>query len=111
VEHRCGFRRSSRVEVLIRNRSGHIGEGTVLNVSASGALVETRLPLAPHSRVFLQFSRSTAQGRSRRVSVEAEVIRQDELGVGVEWVEFSPKGARDLYQSDIQVKDDVATAL
>lgn len=99
------------MEVLIRNRAGHTGEGTVLNVSASGALVETRLPLAQHSRVFLQFTRSTEHGRARRVNIEAEVVRQAELGVGVEWVEFSPKNARELYQSELQAKEDTATAL
>lgn len=111
MEHRCGYRRTAHVEVLIRNRAGHIGEGTVLNVSASGALVETRLALAQHSRVFLQFSRSTERGRSRRVNIEAEVVRQAELGVGVEWVEFSPKDARDLYQSKLPLTQDLATAL
>ena len=105
VEHRCGYRRAAHVEVLIRNRAGHTGEGTVLNVSASGALVETRVPLAQHSRVFLQFNRSTEQGRPRRVNIEAEVVRQDALGVGVEWVEFSPKGARELYQSELPLTE------
>jgi hypothetical protein len=48
-------------------------------------------------------------GRSRRVNIEAEVVRQAELGVGVEWVEFSPKSARELYQADGRQQEDAQT--
>jgi hypothetical protein len=95
MEHRCGLRRVLKAPVILRTRSGLSAEGQVCDISASGALIRSPLPLSLHATVFLQFA-SARSAKRQRSSVMAEVVRQVEDGFAVEWTEFSPPAVREL---------------
>lgn len=101
MEHRCGYRRSVNVAVIIRTRGGVAGKAIVSDVSASGALVTTSLPVATHAVVFVQFDVARSDGRYRRVNIEAEVVRLTNGGFGLEWTEFAPEAVREFYAQQI----------
>jgi hypothetical protein len=97
VEHRCGYRRPVSLSVIIRTRGGLAGPATLRDISASGAFVVTPLPLAEHVVVLVQFTfRDALRGRVR-FSLPAEVVRHADMGVGLEWLSFSPKTLREIY--------------
>src|SRR5262245_54932820 len=111
MEHRCGHRRAVEVAVIIRTRAGLAGRATVCDVSASGARVDTTLPLGLHSVVLLQFT-AKEEGKSRqRVTLEAEVVRLTDSGFGIEWAEFAPEGARILYAPHVDTRFETETLI
>lgn len=97
MEHRCGYRRTVDVSVIIRSQAGLTGKGRICEVSASGARLISALPLTLESTVLVQFSVRLDTGRTDRRSLAAEVVRQTEDGFGLEWTEFAPEAVRVLY--------------
>jgi hypothetical protein len=97
MEHRCGYRRAVNVPVILRTRVGLVGRAIVSDVSASGAFVSTSLPIAVHAVVVVQFDVPEVDGRTRRVNLEAEIVRHTPTGFGLEWTEFAPAAVRELY--------------
>ena len=95
MEHRCGYRRTVTARVTLRTRTGLAAEGELCNLSASGALIRTPLPLPIHTHVLIQFALHSA-GRVQRAVVTGEVVRFVEGGFAVEWAEFSPMPLRKL---------------
>jgi hypothetical protein len=63
----------------------------VVNVSLTGAYLQTNVPLRLHSLVYLApvLPDNLVQGSKR---VAAIVVRHDAFGVGVEWCEALAKG-------------------
>jgi hypothetical protein len=91
MDHRWGQRESTDVIVHVVARSGMTGMARVVNVSLTGAYLETSVPLRLRSVVFLQPSQEDAHPYGNRVA--ANVVRQDELGVGLEWCQALTKRA------------------
>jgi hypothetical protein len=91
-QHR-GLRRSTDVMVQFFTRPATIGIGRVLNVSATGAFMETRLPLRLLSLLYLEPTDSLlADGTGGRIA--ATVVRCSATGVGLEWCEFGAEATR-----------------
>ena len=94
MEHRCGNRKSIDARVTVRTRGGRIVRGVLQNVSASGALVASPLPLPLHSAVFVQIEAADAHLPFCRVGVAGEISRITEDGFAIEWAEFAPHTLR-----------------
>lgn len=90
MEHRCGNRRNIDARVTVRTRGGRVVRGVLQNVSASGALVASPLPLPLHSAVFVQIEAADEHQAIGRVGVAGEISRLTEDGFAVEWAEFAP---------------------
>jgi hypothetical protein len=67
-------------------RPGTVGVGRVLNVSATGAFMETERPLRLLSLLYLEPTDSPSD--STRGRIAATVVRCTPIGVGLEWCEF-----------------------
>jgi len=84
MEHRWGRRQPTNLMVRFCAMSGITGVGRLLNISSTGAFLATTARLRPLSLVYLEPAAATFWGiQSRRIA--ASVVRQDALGVGVEW--------------------------
>jgi hypothetical protein len=94
MDHRWGRRQPTDVAVRFVAKAGMTGTGRVLNISLTGAYLETRVPLRLLSLVYLEPETSLSGDDTRR-RIAASVVRRDALGVGLEWCEFST-GATDL---------------
>jgi len=93
MEHHRGQRHSTDVTVQFFTRPDTIGVGRVLNVSATGAFMETRLPLRPLALLYLEPTIPLpAVGTSERIA--ATVVRCTPTGVGLEWCEFAAEATR-----------------
>jgi hypothetical protein len=84
MEHRWGHRKSTDVAVRFVASPATIGTGRVVNVSLTGAFMETDVPLRLLSLVYLEpFGPMTDDGLMSRLV--ASVVRQTPSGVGLEW--------------------------
>ena len=90
MEHHRGQRHSTDVTVQFFTRPATIGFGRVINVSATGAFMETRFPLRPLSVLYL--APTDLDGTSGRIA--ATVVRHTATGVGLEWCEFGAEATR-----------------
>jgi hypothetical protein len=92
MEHRWGQRQSTNVKVHVVVRSGTTAIARVVNVSLTGAYLETSLPLRLYSLVYLESAmQDNVTSSGKRIA--ANVIRHDAQGVGLEWCEVLTKGA------------------
>jgi hypothetical protein len=89
MEHRWGKREPINVAVNFVVY-GTTGTGRVLNVSLTGAYLETSIPPRLLSVVHLQLAR-TASAAER---IAATVVRRDPWGVGLEWCESESETRR-----------------
>jgi hypothetical protein len=88
MEHRWGRRQPINLMVRFFTLSGMTGAGRLLNISSSGAFLATTAPLRPLSLVYLEPAAAPFwEIQSRRIT--ASVVRQDAIGVGIEWCEAS----------------------
>jgi hypothetical protein len=86
MEHRWGRRQPINLMVRFFTVSGMTGVGRLLNISSSGAFLATTAPLRPLSLVYLEPAAAPFwEIQSRRIA--ASVVRQDAIGVGLEWCE------------------------
>ena len=87
MEHRWGRRQPTDLAVyVIGELLGTAAAGRVLNISLTGAYVETTAPLRVHALVYLESrSAASAAGGGRRNA--ASIVRRDASGVGLEWCE------------------------
>ena len=85
MEHRWGQRTSVDVVVRLIGSPGAIGMGRLLNVSATGAFVQTELQLPPLTPVRVE-SIAGPLPASHPCAGRAYVVRQVSTGVGIEWV-------------------------
>jgi hypothetical protein len=93
MDHRWGKRQSTNVEVHVFAPSGRTGKGRVINVSLTGAYLETGVPLCPHSLVYLR-SPSQEIAASDAIHIAANVVRYGAHGFGLQWCEALTKGAQ-----------------
>ena len=96
MEHRCGYRRPAAMKVRLRTSNGVTADAEILDISASGALVCSHLPVSPHMVLTVQLLNKLRRGASAASTVSAEVIRHVTGGFAVEWAEFSPQPIRDV---------------
>jgi hypothetical protein len=84
MEHRWGHRKSTDVAVRFVALPATVGTGRVINVSMTGAFMETQVQLRLLSLVYLEpfIEVGDDEMMSRLV---ASVVRQTPLGVGLEW--------------------------
>jgi hypothetical protein len=90
MEHRCGHRKIIDARVTVRTRSGLVARGILLNVSASGALITSPLPLPLHTTVLVHIESADAHQPFCRVALAGEIARVTDDGFAVEWAEFAP---------------------
>jgi PilZ domain len=95
MEHRWGHRREISRPVQLGIRGGVSARGRICNVSISGAFIVSPLPIAHFAYVHVQFT-AMIDGQRKVTSVEAQVVRKDSTGFGVEWCEFAPAAVRAL---------------
>jgi hypothetical protein len=100
--------------VTVHTRSGLVARGVLQNVSASGALITSPLPLPLHTAVLVQIEAADAHRSFGRVALPGEVARVTGDGFAIEWAEFAPHTLRAIlsatepWQSvQIQPKADV----
>jgi hypothetical protein len=87
MKHR-GQRRQTNVTVRFFTRPATIGVGLVINVSPTGAFMQTRIPLRVLSVIYLEpTDPPLADGVIGRIA--ATIVRSDDTGVGLEWCEFA----------------------
>jgi hypothetical protein len=84
MEHRWGTRTPTDVAVRFVATPATMGTGTVVNVSLTGAFMETRVRLRLLSLIYLQPFGPVSDG-DQRYRLVASVVRQTPLGVGLEW--------------------------
>ncbi len=84
MEHRWGRRQPIDLMVQFSAVPGKIGIGRLVNISSSGAFMETAMPLRPLSVVHLGRA-SIPLGETRGNAIAASVVRQNAMGVGLEW--------------------------
>ena len=99
MEHRCGTRHPTDLQVYIRSHGGTVSSlGRLSNASLSGGFLITTLPAQPLSRISLRFA--DAQGRPGvGPSLEGHVIRRGAHGLGIEWSEYAPMPIRALIEA------------
>jgi hypothetical protein len=86
MEHRWGSREATDVAVRFLALPHTIGTGRVVNISITGAFMETALDLRVMSLVYLEPTGGrAAEGRTERIA--ASVVRKSSTGVGLEWCE------------------------
>lgn len=84
MEHRWGRRQAMDVPVRFVALPTTVGTGRVLNMSVTGAYLETAVALRRLSVLYLEPTAVPASGgRVRRIA--ASVVRHDARGVGLEW--------------------------
>jgi hypothetical protein len=91
MDHRWGQRQATNIAVHVAATNGTTGAARVVNVSLTGAYLETSAPLRRHALVYLApSSRHNCAGGSKRIA--ANVVRHDARGVGLEWCQPLTKG-------------------
>lgn len=94
MEHRWGERVLVHLTVELSCGAAAPVVGLLDNVSSSGAFVRTagRLPRGPVEVALVR----TGTGRDSFARLPAYIVRESELGVGIEWCEFAPRAVREL---------------
>jgi hypothetical protein len=86
MEHRWGCREVTDVAVRFLALPKTIGSGRVLNISVTGAFMETALDLRVMSLIYLEPTVWVpTEGRTKRIA--ASVVRKSSTGAGLEWCE------------------------
>jgi len=93
MDHRWGRREPTDVAVRVIAKPGVTAPGRVLNISLTGAYLETRVPLRLLSIVYLEPATPTSDP-SAGPGIAASVVRQDARGVGLEWLDVSAAAAK-----------------
>lgn len=86
MEHRWGRRQPTDLPVRLVTASPRIGSGRLLNISQTGAFVQTPMVLRIHSVVYL-CPAAARVARRKSKGMAACVVRQDGTGFGLEWCE------------------------
>lgn len=85
MEHRYGMRYPVDVGVYARSLHGAVSSiGHLCEISISGGLVRTTLPIRPLAYISLEVL------VSGRPAIEGQVVRRTPDGIGVEWNDYAP---------------------
>ena len=95
MEHRWGERIAVSLTVELSCAGSPPVAGSLENVSSSGAFVRTESRGPPRGPVAVILAQRGA-GRGRSVRIAAYVVRESDVGVGIEWCEFAPRAVREL---------------
>lgn len=90
LEHRLGSRINLQISAELRTSRGQSAAATIRNASVSGAYVETPLRPPLLSRIAVRPLSGTIQWR------DACVVRTDERGIAVEWLNLGSHAASSL---------------
>src|SRR5579863_4926753 len=93
MEHRWGLREATDVAVYFVANSGTAGTGRVLDVSLTGAYLETLVALRLLSVIYLTLD-ATPFTPGKTPCIAATVVRSDGRGVGLEWYESAAEMAK-----------------
>jgi hypothetical protein len=98
MEHRWGKRVAVDIPIRLGAPLFVAKRGRLMNVSLSGAFIQTTVDVRVLSRVDVMVE---IPGRPKReaVPVSAYVARKSEVGIGVEWFEFAPSIVTQLIRS------------
>ena len=91
MEHRLGSRHATDVDVYLRTWGSTVSaRGRLTDLSVSGAFVAPLLPCRPLLHVTVQIA---PEGRPRRSgpSLEGQIVRLADGGIGIEWSELQPE--------------------
>jgi hypothetical protein len=83
-EHRRGQRIAATMWLRLSNSGAEIGMGSLVNVSLSGAYLETRIQLPVNASITLQPA-AMAGVALEGLKLNARVARFDDRGLGIEW--------------------------
>jgi hypothetical protein len=90
MEHRWGERLKIELPVRIWTSYGIVGAGRIVDVSVSGALVATALPIALFSPLYVIFpAKRSEDGSTESSRFMAHVVRKAPTGLGIEWFDFA----------------------
>lgn len=99
MEHRWGRRVALRIPVRLATGAGEPLAGQMLNVSISGAFVQTARPMPTWGRLQVEvLTRHHHRGRNPE-RVSAHVTRHEANGVGIEWCDLAPRSVRVLLEA------------
>jgi hypothetical protein len=98
MEHRWGLRREVEQAVHLWAPGGIAASGQLRNISISGALVRSSLPVALFGRIRFRVATPGGPGKGKWLA-EAQVVRLERNGFAVEWCEFAPLLARALIRN------------
>lgn len=93
MEHRWGLRSAVDQAVHVWAPNGVAARGQLLNISISGALVRSSLPVQVLGRVKFRVTTSNCRGKPKWTA-EAQIVRVENDGFAVEWCEFAPPAVR-----------------
>lgn len=94
MEHRWGDR--IEIDLPVRISGTQItGNGTLRNLSVSGAFIETSLPLESLALVRIRIARGP-HGPRAPIVVWGFVVRHETPGIGIEWCELAPLRQEEL---------------
>jgi hypothetical protein len=96
MEHRCGLRVATDVEVRLFGYPASIGRGRVRDISVSGGFIETQLSLAPPAIVRVTLPVNDCWAEQAR-AIQAIVVRRTHEGLGVEWIDAVPEILASLF--------------
>src|SRR6185437_16233741 len=99
MEHRWGERVAVSVSVELSCGSSPPVAGSLENVSSSGAFVRTVGRGPPRGPIEVILHQPDAD-RGHSVRIAAYVVRETEVGVGIEWCDFAPRPVRELVAAD-----------
>ena len=77
-----------RLHVTIRTLNGLAAEGEIRDISSSGALVSSALPVPLNTTVLVRLDRLSGRSNGGR-AVAAEIVRHVPGGFALEWAEFA----------------------
>jgi hypothetical protein len=104
MEHRWGRREATDVAVYFVANSGTAGTGRVLDVSLTGAYLETLVSLRLLSVIYLKLdAKASTAGKTQCIA--ATVVRSDGRGVGLEWYESTAEMAKGQARLAILARD------
>jgi hypothetical protein len=100
MEHRWGHRVPVDINVQLACRPDAIGAGRLIEVSASGGFVRTKLhpPVLTHVEL-------TMYDGTQRLEVAAYVARRCHTGIGIEWCEFAPAAICAILSAPLESDD------
>ncbi|MDP9013371.1 MAG: PilZ domain-containing protein [Pseudomonadota bacterium] len=88
MEHRWGQRRQTNVTVRFVTMPSTTGIGRLVDISSTGAFMETSVNLRLLSLLYLELAEQpSGDGINGRLA--ATVVRRSAAGVGLEWCEFA----------------------
>ena len=100
MDHRWGRRVQVGVPVRIAAHRFAVRDGRLIDLSVSGALIETDSDARMLSRVQVTLL-LPAYPRHEAPALEAYVARKHGHGIGVEWCEFAPRAVREFLRETV----------